>query len=1401
MTTMTTHRLLIALGVMVTLLLSGHVSAIQRGPWASNQYILNGRVFDDQVASFTCQGGEPTVIPRLKTNKTVIRVECYPPRVVLQKTLIGYAPLNVRQQILEVCLMDHTGSTTNATNADALHTSTLSRHATHSTLATKVLSQQHQMTHGQVHLVHHDRRRSGRRTERRHTIHHSHSAHHPSPPASLLDSSCPVVAGRDSPAAAFRGPQPCDDLHRALRHQAAMFAGDNQEATLALAAAAAVGGGPGLGLAVVAMAAIPFFGGDSDEKEAIDKLKKQVDNLVSQVNALNEKQQEFRREVSAQLTDLEEDFAADVAEILEDQQKEAAAALERDGQLMEANRALAQKLDEDVDQIYATVAALDSAVRSEVDTLFSGLAGATREELGAMTEAMQASAVLTENRFVDLIRQVNHVNGNMTRRTRSLAQNVRDLTAVIWDLYNQKQIRRMLTGEVAITRRALESVGYRLFAGEQGQAPIDPVTQEALYRSYSKTNLETVRTTWLAVQNGQPYVQGRSQTLVCDTAHLLNHGKPWFTWEDIVESLGPVDCARDDDNDLPASTDGSSPCLCWIKESAYACPMKTETLPGDSSETLKDRVAAFQQTPAWGGLTYLGETTSPVSDLLCAGPTTRVADQAVALTLSSWHGSLWETCNAQRSSLLGDRILVYGERMQTGLYGGVTFHSDVCQPSSGPGNLYKSIYDAAPGQFNGMETLHDGDNIIAATYTLFTQGYSSFARNSWEEERVLFGALPNGLQTKSVPFNTDLTGSASYRCEYASLIGIEDTPFAPVYALQPKFIPARAVVKDLATGEYLDVQDAVASLPAQSLIPDQLVVFGELVEAVLAASSGDEENSVVYDVPTGEASLSPLITSREGHATYFLTPTPPDNPDQGTFDDWKKHNGPLFDAFQAANSAGLYKRGLKTMAAGDSSDIVCDSPAQLDGPICQLLRWFKVSLVDEDGDGEIDIVLLPRDFTLAFTLSVPNGPMTETLFSTCPTLSFTERPLAGTTAIVVTNPNGGRTSFEVHQEPSWPAGADSVLDSANVDCRRVYALELGPHATTTLVANRCVSSLTGDLLSLTVTAFALEVGADGNRLLSPCGQGTTVEVRGLLDGSEDEDSPLFGGIVGREQFTSTTLTETDVTTSSLMDLTDRLTQAIQTLSVATKVSLEVNGLDLSALGELGQAFDQVDDLLAESRLRTQNMSTHLQAQRADRGSAVEATSEGTQLIEQSIADSKARQANTTARLEKLKRDNADRAERAKRIANITNTLGNMTEEAAQAWTQFADSLNKYLDTQDDDDGGDIFGGILGVFKVIGGAVSEIAGVPIDLFKEAVDAIGDVGSGALSWFDRLINGLLTIGIIVLVAVGAYLVYKYRHILCVCCLSSGSKNGSRAEAAVAETDGIALIPAALYSTKEF
>ena len=305
---------------------------------------------------------------------------------------------------------------------------------------------------------------------------------------------------------------------------------------------------------------------------------------------------------------------------------------------------------------------------------------------------------------------------------------------------------------------------------------------------------------------------------------------------------------------------------------------------------------------------------------------------------------------------------------------------------------YTNAPAACDISYKNLQGASDGTGLPFLVLALWERAYAFTAMNVQTLMDYFDGVLPSGISFRDQPFQR--RNGQSGTCTQGALTAISAANLLPVYRLDPQDVSVTASA-------------TVSGMPAVSASAG---LIGATVTSVLpeggAAVVGDpRSNTTIYDIPNSLVSLSGVASVRENSATYFLMP----NASTMTIAAWESMYHTVFNHFAAGNSPSLYETPVNSVT-GECTGRGADSLEPLyigSGSWCDTRALYSVQSI---AGQPLKFKAVPRARagstagTYTFTVTIPEGDITQQLVSACPTQSW--QATASGALVTLTNARG-----------------------------------------------------------------------------------------------------------------------------------------------------------------------------------------------------------------------------------------------------------------------------------------------------------------------------------------------------------------------------------------------------------
>jgi hypothetical protein len=1000
-------------------------------------------------------------------------------------------------------------------------------------------------------------------------------------------------------------------------------------------------------------------GGDCDdcvtEEEflaSIDKLEDAQDNFGAKLDGFTLKLETVLKQQNA----VDGKLAAAQNATLEivDQQLQALRdSINVTAQISEHIRAVNEDVDKKFDEVDSRIDVSNAIAAGLVNQSFTATAE-LRQELDEFANATDV-ALTSTNEAIARNAQVSREQfarfNAMQRRVTSV---VSRLVTTLEAARLRVQERGRLTSEVFAMIEALPA-GYIPFLRTAGQSP-DPTS--------AAHPTVTVDETYIRALDGAatPHAHMWRLRYRCFSGFLVNHGVATMGTDALLQTLGTEECDTTNADTIRQT------CRCWIDVLHQSCVA----------------VSSGFNTSGWEDDNFL--TLTP-GDGYCTGAS-QVASSSTTLRSST-----------QVSDYMGA-----GDALDR-----------VCRTLTAGQN-----YVITNNHPVGKRGLASPDDSLCANWFLgsamyppdeapvnFLLGYLSMLRSSYlvawlglgELRDIVKGVLPEGMSTQTNDFDTESGLSAV--CTTASFMAyseetLELARLDPVGVDTAVSVRVECCAADGFTSEDETVTqaDVVRDIEMDNLLPGPgFLTVGDITDTVS-----------VYDVPQDDISVSASPSSRAGTVSYAMAVN---EADVGNFTHWVVSNGQNPVAPDGAAVAALYETQMTNADTGDGT-FTCTTEGRLatSGTLCAVLDNFHVTSLSPTA-----LRLSPRAGSYIGTLPIPDGDLSQVLFSACPTVSFTD-----------STANGRTLSLQASSQLEAPTDVLIVVTSESSLCQDyAQTVQIQPGSVREVWIPRCVDENEG-----AHEATVSRVTATGTVL---CGSPLDVRV----------NATFFESVVGLADtghVARVVVTERDRTTTIITTLlkemvalnTDTIVQQAATLN-AMGIPLPVDFFT-SRLNRTNLALSELQTLIT-SNVRSNDTFAFSDPDALDDIDALLAAT-GANLVTQQAAldDLKDQAANTSAEiavaaqlLVNLSIARVELNEAFAQLSNATLATHRLTGEGLVALRENAREGGNFL-------------GIPGVpvsavIGGIGGAISDAPGVAVGVvaggFGLAVEGVEGVGN--------------------------------------------------------------------------
>ena len=582
--------------------------------------------------------------------------------------------------------------------------------------------------------------------------------------------------------------------------------------------------------------ACPGGGRETDISEAVDKYLDKKKILVDFENQLDAAQDTFNRDITAVTQQITENQNTTLFAIRENLRAVNAS----DQARRKFQQYAAQQIRAAQQDIEGNIA-LIAQNANNLDTF----ANITDLALKTIIDGIQQ---LTEDLNAQLVDLSNNTARNFEiaeeERRRGIRR-LREVTSIIMEQASKRQLRRIVAQIAFAAIDTYESIGeLEAFVDDEGIRPIESTSPQ--YPAIKNLQIDEVSLIYVD-SDVSPQANQVAYSLRCRTSLLLNRGRNWFDWRDIMEALGPQNCTVEDDA-----------CDCWVHVEERRCTWNSAAVP-------------------LGSIAFFNRSTLTQAPSMCAGPT--VTTEFDAVSLDQLEVSLADVCNDPNQ--LGSDYNLISQQMFARI--GVPEVPSACTVE---------LEDTFVSVNNGGDI-----NFIWALYQYWQRAFELATQNYAELENLFYGRPPAGLSYQNRPFEK-LEGSPELvTCDVTAFAARSTEPYESVGLLQP-LQQVTDVTISVDGGPAELISDVQLIIPSDFVLPERIVWFG-LVNDIFSRMT-------VFDVPDNQVSLSNVAKSLEDTVNYLMT----NDSTQTQLDYWKILHGTSFNHFAAGNSISLYERDI-----------------------------------------------------------------------------------------------------------------------------------------------------------------------------------------------------------------------------------------------------------------------------------------------------------------------------------------------------------------------------------------------------------------------------------------------------------------------------------------------------------
>lgn len=559
------------------------------------------------------------------------------------------------------------------------------------------------------------------------------------------------------------------------------------------------------------------------------------------------------------------------------------------------------------------------------------------------------------------------------------------------------QERSRLTDEVFSQISALP-LGYTPFLRTAGQAP-DPTS--------AAHPMVTVDETYIRAVDAAATERAHMWRLRyrCFSGYLVNNGVATLGTDALLQTLGTSEC------DLTNADTIRQTCRCWIEVLHQSCV----------AEGGGETASGFNRT-GWDDGNPL--TLAP-GDGFCDGAVTTSSTVLRSSTEVSEYMGGGDALDRVCRSLTGDHTYVVANNYPLGKRGLASPDDSLCS------NWFLSSAMYPPTE--------SPINFLLGYLTTLRSSYTTAWLGIGELRDIVKGVLPEGMSTETNDFDTE--GGLAAVCTTASFMAYGPNTLE-LARLDPVSVETAVTVRvECCASDGFSSEDE--SFTSAQVVRD--IEMDNLLPGPGYLTVGNTVGTVdVFDVPQDDISVSASPASRAGTVSYAVAA---DASQVGNFSHWVTSNGQQPVARDGAAVADLYRTTMVPSPSGDGT-FTCSTEDRTatSGTLCAVLDNFHATAISPEV-----IKFEPRTGSYIGTLPIPDGDVSQVIFSACPTVSFTDSTANGRTlSLQVTAALDGSTDVLV------------VVDTeTNLCTDYAETVQVQPGAVTEVWIPRCVDPLEG----------------------------------------------------------------------------------------------------------------------------------------------------------------------------------------------------------------------------------------------------------------------------------------------------------------------------------------------------
>lgn len=1324
-------------------------SAVQLVSESSNFYLLNGEPFNRKLATFQCDETEPSRtfdITNDNGDDYQVIIVCNPPEEKYQPVLLGWVPENVIQYITSICL----------TNSDAFTRNTTRNYVTRDEAsATDTGGNPINLQSFDGYETYHGGRPELHSSRRHSTQSMSGSHKRPSSAHTVKEgmrSNMPKLHNVDDPAVrmAMRHYHelsghnfPVNRMtHNGGLHYSTLGTGSRHTTTQRLPDGAVLLLATHPNTAFIA-GVVCLMGGCGDDDaigEAIAALSAKIDTLANNQARLNAQLQDY----ITQNTELQEQQA---------EQNDIFTSL-----IEENTNALSYSL-EAIDAAQKATDLLREYTEDQFEVVFTGLSDIATEVVGVQDDISQLAAGVDATVEAVMVRfaqfanateiQFNQISNDMvnlakdnTERTLELNQLLGTLTGLMFDLFNKKQLRRELTRGIQSVITTAENTDYVPFLRDVGEPPLNRERDETEWNTFNHITIETV--TILHADDTTDTVFEEQMDIVCEANHILSNTPLWYTWERLAQNFGPGACIRPQDQ-LATDTNATI-CKCWIEARQRTCGMRTD----------------INYTRTEGSIWHDTQSLDPFfSGDVCDGAvsTTLFGGQSlnILLDFAEFQLFMFDYICSSGANDDGGYILFSGN-LQRGVVG-IPATNDVdgfCPVSiTTDENKIKSMYSAGKKYADDFVV----DNVITNIFWMIQNGFRSFLSNTTFHENKYNGRMPSDVGVKPILFNTDEEFAdimESFPCYYAPMLLVDEVAgYQPVYSMIPVSTSPTVTATLVTYDEFgspvqtpLEVSGSITAQEDQQLLPGRMIFYGD--PSVIFDPDNPNTDRSGFDVPDVESSVSNQAKGKAGGVNYLMTP----DPGCTTLQCWIDIHGEVFDAWDGGASIGHYKRtisqvtptgGISNTYQGAISGLrqfKCQESYASDGTLCLLIDnyWVRVSTASA-GYSNDAVSFYPRRFDTIVTVTIPEGKVTNLIFSSCPKYSPLSSPVIAADYEIPLINNNEETDMtvcmhvfstnaatddvagecDIHEDVTIPGGGTFMYQILR--CRSEMSFEVYRLDATVTNGATCTENIPATLLC---TSADVSIDEAASSLIQ--GAATTGSVKEI---SISTTSAIFSSLTNL-------ITDINVNQMALMAAIAQLSteQGVNIFEYGFFESDEITDILNDVVDNIGQSSDTILDIQdgLEDKVNSTEFQNAYDKYKDEVNNNVQSANETIQVVDSLLDNLKKVQVNASLTLAALQ--------------NTTAKLLITLEENTAAWADVASGFRDFRDAWEASRSSSFLGFLQGGVDGLVGIGEAFTNTMGDLWG----GFGDMFSGSFGWLGGVLASLISIALPCLIVLG-------------------------------------------------